>query len=633
MLNRNIISGTGLLLAACLFVAVIIIANATLTNWRIDLTENKLFTLSGGTINILNNLKEPIRLDFYFSQKTLTGLPELTNYGNRVRDMLQEYAVHANGKIELHIIDPDTFSEEEDQAVASGLQGITVSNAGDRAYFGLIGVNSTDDQKVIPFFQAERESALEYDVTKLIYNLAHPKKRVIGIITSLPMFGDKDQPGAKPWTIISTMKEFFEVRDLGMKVDAISPDIDVLMIVHPKELKAKTQFAIDQYALKGGKVLLFVDPLAEADHTTPPADNQSVLPNIASELSRLTDKWGAAMPPDKIAGDINAAMHVQTHGQHGTQEIAYLPWLRLADESFNKQDFATSELSVIHMGTAGILIKKSDIKTTFTPLIETTKQSMQLDRDFLMIQRDPNVILDNFKSSETRQTLAVRLQGHATTAFPDGIPGEETATDNKEAGTDTKPAAAENTSSVVKEGDINVIVVSDTDILTDLFWIRNQAYLGMDLPQPIADNGNFVINALENLSGSNDLISLRSRGRFTRPFDRVEAIRRDAELKFRQHEQQLQAKLEEAEQKIKKLQQEQGNNTAMILTPEQNQEMEKFRKVRLDTRKELRSVQHELKKNIEDLGSRLRIINIGLVPFLIVLISIGTGIYRVRRRK
>ena len=633
MLNRNIISGTGLLLAAALFVAVIIVVNATLTNWRIDLTENKLYTLSRGTINILNNLKEPIRLDFYFSQKTLTGLPELTNYGNRVRDMLQEYATHANGRIELHVIDPETFSEEEDQAVASGLQGVSVSNAGDRAYFGLVGVNSTDEQKIIPFFQAERESALEYDITKLIYNLDHPKKFVIGLMTALPMSGDEQQPALKPWTILSAMKEFFEVRDLGTKVDAVSPDIDVLMIVHPKDLKAKTQFAIDQYVLKGGKVLLFLDPLAESDRPAPAQENQAVLPDLDSDLQRLTDQWGVDMLPEKIAGDINAAMHVQTRDQRGSQEVAYLPWLRLADESFNKEDFATSELSVIHMGTAGILVKKSKVKTSFTPLIETTKQSMQLDRDFLIIQRDPNVILDNFKSTETRQTLAVRLQGRATTAFPDGITGEETAEENKAPGVDTKPAAPKDTGNLVKEGDINVIVVSDTDILTDLFLIRTQSYLGMELPQPIADNGNFVINALENLAGSNDLISLRSRGGFTRPFDRVEAIRRDAELKFREHEQELQAKLEETEQKIKKLQQEQGNNTAMILTPEQNQEMEKFSKVRLETRKELRAVQHELKKNIEELGARLRILNIALVPLLIILISIGTGLYRVNRRK
>lgn len=633
MLNRNIIPGIGLLLAVCLFVAINIVVNAVLTSWRLDLTENRLFTLSNGTVNILNNLKEPIRLDFYFSQQALTGLPALTNYGVRVRDLLQEYATHSNGNLELRVIDPESFSEEEDQAVASGLQGITVSNAGDRAYFGLVGINSTDDEKIIPFFQSERESALEYDITKLIYNLSHPKKGVIGIITTLPMSGDPSQPGGKPWTIISVMKEFFEVRDLGVAVDEISPDINVLMIVHPKNLKARTRFAIDQYALNGGKVMIFIDPLAEADRAPPELEGQATLPDIDSELPDLLAQWGVEVPPEKIAGDINAAMHVQTRSQRGTQEIAYLPWLRLADESFNKKDFATSELSVIHMGTAGVITKKPDASINVIPLIETTRQSMQLERDFLIIQRDPQVLLDNFRSSEKKQSLAVRIQGLARTAFPDGIATGEEAEGKPETGGKIKPAPAKGASGPVQEGEINVIVVSDTDLLTDLFWIRTQSYFGMDLPEPIADNGNFIINSLDNLSGSNDLISLRSRGGFTRPFDRVEAIRRDAELKFREREQQLQAKLEETEQKIKQLQQEQGNDASLILTPEQSREMEKFREVRLETRKQLRAVQHELKKNIEDLGDRLRIINIGLVPLLIIFISIGTGVYRINRRK
>ncbi len=625
MISRNIISGTGLVLVACLFVALIILVNATLTNWRLDLTENKLFTLSDGTLNIIRNLDEPITLDFYFSQKELTGFPALTNYGVRVRDMLQEYATHANSGLKLNIIDPETFSEEEDQAVASGLQSVAVNAAGDRAYFGLIGTNSTDDEKIIPFFQLNREAALEYDITKLIYNLANPEKRVIGVITSLSLFGNKELPQqASPWTIISAMEEFFEVRDLGVRMDKIDSDIDVLMIVHPKNLKPETLYAIDQYVLRGGKAMVFVDPIGEADQTPPNPESPAAMPDIDSELPVLLDKWGVEIKNDKVAGDINAAMRVQTRGYRGPQEISYLPWLRLAEESFNKEDFASSELSVIHMGTAGIIEKQADVNIKFIPLITTTRQSMKLERDFLLIQRDPNVILENFKSEEKNYALAVRLQGHVETAFPDGKPVDENEVEEANKSLDT--------SGFVRGGDINVILVADTDILSDLFWIRTQSFFGMELPQPIADNGNFIINSLENLSGSNDLINLRSRGEFTRPFDRVETIRRDAELKFREREQELQAKLKETEEKIKQLQQDQGNDNSLILTPEQTKEIEKFRQVRLDTRKELRAVQHELKKNIENLGIKMRIINIGLIPLLIMIIAIGTGIYRVNRR-
>ncbi len=627
MNKRNIISGTGLALAACLFVAVIIIANAVFTNSRLDLTENNLFTLSDGTLNIIKDLKEPIRLDYYFSQKGLTGIPALSNYGNRIRDLLQEYANHSDGMIKLNIIDPETFSEEEDQAVASGLRGLATTSAGDRVYMGLIGTNSTDDEKVIPFFQASREAALEYDLTKLVYNLAHPKKRVVGIISTLPVFGDKDDPYAEPWTIISTMKEFFDVKDLGDKPDTITSDIDVLMIIHPKELKLNTKFAIDQYVLKGGKAIVFVDPLAESDRTAPDPKNPGAMPDIDSDLPNLFRSWGVELLKEKIAGDINAAMHVQTRGERGPREISYLPWLRLAKESFNQDDFATSELKVIHMGTSGILVPLKDANTKLTPLIETTKQSMQLDRDFLMIQRDPSIILDNFKSSDKKQVLAARIQGPATTAFPNGL---ELSDEEKEKQANKE---APETTNMIKQGDINIIVVADTDILADIFWIRKQDFFGTSLPQPIADNGNFVVNAIENLSGSNDLINLRSRGEFTRPFDRVEAIRRDAELKFREREQQLQAKLKETEQKIRQLQQEHGEDANIILTEEQNREIEKFQDVRVQTRKELRAVQHELKKNIEDLGTRLKLINIGLIPILIILIAFGTGIYRVNRRK
>ena len=625
-MNKNIVSGTGLVLAACLFVAVIIIVNITFTSWRLDLTENKLFTLSDGTINILNNLEEPITLDFYFSQKSLTGIPSLANYGVRVRDMLREYETHSNGTLNLVITDPETFSEEEDRAVASGIQGIAVNAAGDRAYLGLVGTNSTDDEEVIPFFQSNREASLEYDITKLVYSLAYPKKPVIGVISSLPVFGDDTQTPALPeWTIISSMMEFFDVRDLGTKVENISPEVDVLMVIHPKELKLKTRFAIDQYVLAGGKAMLFIDPLAESDRTPPDPQNPSAMPDIDSEIPDLLNKWGIEILKEKIAGDINAAMHVQTRGPRGPREIAYLPWLRLADESFNKDDFATSTLNLIHMGTSGIIEKKNDSNISFTPLIKTTRQSMQLERDFLIIQRDPNVILENFKSMEKHQNLAVRLQGKAETAFPNGISNKDEDTG------ETDEIENENTN-LIKQGNINVIVVADSDILSDLFWIRTQSMFGMDVPQPIADNGTFIINALDNLSGSNDLISLRSRGEFTRPFERVEAIRRDAELRFREREKQLIAKLEETEKKLLQMQQEQGGNTNLILTEEQAAEMEKFRQIRLDTRKELRSVQHELKKNIENLGTKLRIINIGLVPLLIIVIALGTGIYRVNRK-
>ena len=262
MQNKTLYSSGGLLLAAALSIAIIILANASLTGLRIDLTEDKLFTLSEGTVNIIQSLDEPIHLDFYFSRETLLGYPGLLNYGTRVRDLLEEYAAKSGGKIQLTIIEPEPFSEEEDQAVASGLQGVSINTSGDRAYFGLLGTNSTDDEANIPFFQDSREAALEYDITKLIFNLANPKKRVVGIISSLPVFGEALQGQAiKPWAIVGVMREFFEIKNLGATPDELDDDIDVLMVIHPKNLKDETLFAIDQFMLAGGSAFIFVDPI------------------------------------------------------------------------------------------------------------------------------------------------------------------------------------------------------------------------------------------------------------------------------------------------------------------------------------------------------------------------------------
>ena len=619
--RNSVISGTGLVLAICLFIATIVLANTVLTTWRIDLTQNKLFTLSKGTINILNNLEEPVQLDFYFSQKAINDFPLLANYGIRVRDMLEELTTHAHGKLILNIIEPETFSEAEDQAVASGLRTVSVSANSDRVYFGLVGTNSTDDEKVIPFFQTNRESALEYDLTKLIYNLAYPDKRIVGVYSQLPIIGKKGDQTAPTWTIVNALKEFFEIIDLNQNIDALNQKIDVLMLVHPKKLSTETLYAIDQYLLKGGKAIIFLDPLAEQDKTQPDAASPNVMPILYSYLDEILEKWGLKISKEKIVADINAAMRVQASGPRGPQEIDYLPWLRFTDKNFNSDDFSTSELNIIHMGTVGAIenINENEIKVEITPLIQTSKQSTKLERDLILFQRDPTVILNNFKSDEKNHLIAARIRGKVQTAFPDGLPVDK---NNEELMDDD----------FINEGNINVILVSDTDILADHFWIRKQDMLGVSVPQPIANNGDFVINSIENLSGSTDLINLRGRGKYSRPFERVEAIRKEAEAEFREREKELQVALQETENEIRKLQQEQGNEKSYLLNNKLTAEIEKFRNERLATRKELRSVQHDLRKNIEKLGSQLRFINIGLIPLLITLLALIIGIYRANRR-
>jgi len=623
--KSKFVSGTGLILATCLFVATIILANTALTTLRIDLTENKLFTLSAGTKNILKNLEEPVQLDFYFSQKAMSDFPLLVNYGARVRDMLEEFATHANDKLILNIIEPDTFSEAEDQAVASGLRTVSANSAGDRAYFGIVGTNSTDDEKVIPFFQTNRESALEYDITKMIFDLAFPEKRKVGLVSQLPIMATTGDPDGRDWTIISALQDSFEVHNLTQNpdtlVESIDVDnIDVLMLVHPKKLDNDILYAIDQYLLRGGKAIIFIDPLAELDRTRPNPSNPNVVPNLHSYLPELLGLWGLEMSKDKIVGDINAAMRVQSDDARSPQGVDYLPWLRMTESNFNPDDFSTSELNLIHMGTVGSLESVADKGLIITPLIETSEQSTKLERDLILFQRDPNVIMSNFKSENRKMLIAARINGKAESYFPDGKPA--------------KDAEAEKIvdSKFVNEGELNLILIADTDIMADHFWIRSQEMFGVAVPQPIANNGDFIMNSIENLSGNSDLISLRGREKYSRSFEMVDQIRREAEAKFRERETELQTSLEETEKKIRQLQQDQGGEKSYLLNNELSAEIETFRSERLATRKELRGVQHELKKNIEKLGAQLRFINIGLIPLLITLMALFIGIYRTNKR-
>ncbi|MAS82131.1 MAG: hypothetical protein CMF45_05530 [Legionellales bacterium] len=623
--KSKFVSGTGLILATCLFVATIILANTALTTLRIDLTENKLFTLSTGTKNILQNLEEPVQLDFYFSQKAMSDFPLLVNYGARVRDMLEEFATHANDKLILNIIEPDTFSEAEDQAVASGLRTVSANSAGDRAYFGIVGTNSTDDEKVIPFFQTNRESALEYDITKMIFDLAFPEKRKVGLVSQLPIMATTGDPDGRDWTIISALQDSFEVHNLTQNPDTLVENIDVdnidvLMLVHPKKLDNDTLYAIDQYLLRGGKAIIFIDPLAELDRTRPNPSNPNVVPDLHSYLPELLGLWGLEMSKDKIVGDINAAMRVQSDDARSPQGVDYLPWLRMTESNFNSDDFSTSELNLVHMGTVGSLESVADKGLTIIPLIETSEQSTKLERDLILFQRDPNVIMSNFKSENRKMLIAARISGKAESYFPDGKPTED--------------AEAEKIidSKFVNEGELNLILIADTDIMADHFWIRSQEMFGVAVPQPIANNGDFIMNSIENLSGNSDLISLRGREKYSRSFEMVDQIRREAEAEFRERETELQTSLEETEKKIRQLQQDQGSEKSYLLNNELSAEIEKFRSERLATRKELRGVQHELKKNIEKLGAQLRFINIGLIPLLITLMALFIGIYRVNRR-
>jgi len=633
---QKLLTVTGLLIALGLFLAVNIVSNAGFSGARLDLTENQLYTLSEGSKNILQKLPEPITLRFYLSQQLATSVPSINSYSIRVRELLEEYQRASDGKVTLHIIEPEPFSEAEDRAMSFGLQGVPLDNASTTLYFGLAGTNSTDDEEVIPFFQPNRQEFLEYDITQLVYKLSHPKQQVIGIMSSLPIQGSAanalpfmQQPGSQEaWMIVEQIQQNFSVQTLETTATLIPDEIDVLMLVHPKGLSEATLYAIDQFVLNGGRALVFVDPYSEAD--TPPQNPQNPLANINaprnSELTRLLDSWGIELT-DKVVGDLESAQKVQTRRGNRMAVVDYPVWMNLnAQDHFSPDDIITGKLDDVIVATAGGLSQKEGASTDFMPLITSSDNAMLFETSRLGLFSNPEEMVRDFKA-EGQFTLAARVTGSINTAFPDGKPASE-ATEGAETPTES-PA---NHLAESKEA-VNLIIVADTDLLQDQFWVQVQSFFGSRIPLPHAANGTFVTNALDNLGGSNDLISVRNRGSFSRPFTKVNELQKKAEMRFLETAQELEQKLQETEQKLRQLQTQRQDGNQALLSVEQQQEIDKFRAEKVDIRKELRGVQHELQKDIEHLESRLWYVNVGLMPIFVGIVGILVWAFRSSRRR
>ena len=640
-MNKRLLTGTGIALAAVLFGVFNMISNAALRSARFDLTEHQLYTLSDGTKNVLGNLAEPITLRFYLSKKLATGLPGIKGYATRVQEMLEEYAQVAGGQLVLHVQDPEPFSEEEDRAVAYGLQGIPLDNGSTQFYFGLAGTSSTDELEVIPFFQPEREEFLEYDLTKMIHSLANPKKKVLGLISSLPIDGAGAMPmmqqpgGSQPWLIVTHIEQMFEIKKIEPTVSSIPEEVSVLMVVHPKTLSDPTLYAIDQFVLNGGHAMIFVDPLAESDRSGGnPMNPMGGGGPGKSDLPILFESWGLEMVKGKVLGDLPLAKKVQIPQQSRMQVVDYPVWVDFRPEHFSADDIVTAQVPTITVASAGILQKKGDVGTELSPLIQSDEAAMKIDASRLSFMPDLGGILSSYQPEGEQMIVAARVTGKVKTAFPDGKPKEpeKEETPNSAPSSDSDDSSSSKPHMAESKDPINVIVVADTDILQDKFWAQVQNFFGQRIGIPTSGNGTFVTNALDNLTGSNDLISVRSRAGYSRPFTLLRELQQDAEQQFRQKEQALQERLKATEGKIQELQSQKTEGSAMIMSVEQQNAMNTFRQDLVQVRKELRSVQHELGKNIESVESWVKFINIGLVPLLIGIVGVWMSSSRLRKK-
>ncbi|MFQ5995226.1 MAG: Gldg family protein [Acidiferrobacterales bacterium] len=625
----------GLVLGVVLLLAVNIFSNAAFTSMRLDLTANKLYTLTDGTASILAGLDEPVQLRLYLSKGLLSQLPGTSSYARRVEELLREYERFADGKLSVTVIDPEPFSEEEDRAVGYGLHGVPLDEES-AFYFGLVASGSTDEEEVIPFLSTRRQEFLEYDVTRLIYKTSNPKQKVVGLISSLPIDGAPPQAALaggprRAWMVLDHVRQFFEIRRLDKTIKVVPDDIDMLMIVHPRDLGDSALYAIDQFVLSGGRVLTFVDPHSEIDQASS-TGLMGLGASGGSDFSKLLDAWGIELVPKKVVGDLQLATRVRFQREGRVVTMDYPVWITLPPSLFNQQDTVTAELGNLAFATPGHLIKKSGADTELTPLVESTEGAAEIDTIQLASFQDPQDILRKYKPAGKRFVIAARVTGSVGSAFADGPPpvqDEKKDKPDKTEKTDQKP----HEHLAKSKGNINLIVVADSDMLRDHFWIQVQDFLGSRLEIPTAANGTFVINALDSLTGSNDLIGIRSRGRFTRPFTRVNALRQQAELQYRQKEQELIERLEQTETRLTELQKAGQDQDAPILTEGQQHELTRFRQEKIRIRKDLRDVRHELRRNIEGLETRMKFVNIGMMPLLIGIGGILVGSYRIRLRK
>ena len=632
---KKLLTGSGLLVAVVLFLTVNILSNTLFKSARIDLTDGDIYTLSQGSKNIITALDEPITLRFYLSEKLATTLAGVSNYTIRVRELLEQYQRESNGKINLELLDPEPFSEEEDRAVGYGLQGVAVDTVNTTFYFGLVGTNATDEEETITFFQPNREAFLEYDITQLIYRLANPKKRVVGIMSTLAIQGAgaagfMQKDAAKPWMIVEQIRELFDVRTLETNIDTIPADVDVLMLVHPKGLSDDTLYAIDQYVLKGGHAIVFVDPYSEAEQpeTDPKNPFAAMQAPRYSEIDNLLGAWGLEMVKGKVIGDLKTAKKVRANKGGRVAVIDYPIWMTLTADNMS-DDIITANLEEIGVASMGHLVAKQGTDYKITPLLKSGKSAMQIATSKLGMMSDPSALAQDFKAEGTEFMMAVRVAGKFNSAFPDGKPKSEE--DDKEAKEATKDDTGKHLNQATDT--VNLIVIADTDMLEDQFWVQVQNFLGQRVAIPHAANASFVVNALDNLSGSSDLISVRNRGNSARPFTKVAEIKLAAEEKFRAKEKELQARLTQTEQKIRDLQNQKQGGGMLSLSLEQQSTINGFRAEQIKIRKELRQVQHELQKDIERLEGKMKFINIGMMPLLIGFFGVFISVYLGRRRR
>ncbi len=599
---------------------------------RIDLTQEKAYTLSRGTKAILHKLDTPVKIRFYFTQSE-NASPEtvfLRDYARRVEDLLAEYKGIAGDKLIIEKYDPQPDSNAEDSAKLDGLEAKVLSN-GEQVYLGL-AVSVLDEKQAIPFLDPTRERLLEYDLSRAIARVMVPERAVVGIMSPLPLFGmpanpmmaQMGQSGQEPWAIVTELKNDYTVKRVDMDTDKIDDDVKVLLVIHPRDISDKAQFAIDQFILRGGKLIAFLDPLPLVDSQQQQNPMLSNMANHGSSLDKLLKAWGLQFNTGKVVADMNFKVQLGGRGDQTTEAPAFLS---VTSEGINNDDIVTSEIDNIWLPFVGVFTGTPVSGLKETVLLKTTPDSQLVEG--LLAQLSGDTIIKEFKRSGTNYALAVRLDGKFKTAFPDGEPREE----KKAATNKDRPAPAEKPDHSLKETktDNTVILVGDADLLNDQFALRQIQTPFGNFSTPVNGNLIFAQNAVELLTGDDNLIGVRSRATQNRPFTLIKKMQAQADEAYQSKIKDLESSLAETRQSLNELQHAKQGNQRFILSPEQEAQIEKFRKKEAEVNIQLKEERKQLRHDIDSLEDRLKWVNIAAVPALVTVSGLGLALYKRKR--
>ncbi len=622
-ISGSLFSAGGVILVLFILIFVNLIFSQVTVRW--DATADDLYSLSEGTREILSDLDREVTIKVFYSRDAVNLPVHIKTYARRLLDFLSEYESYSDGRVTVETYNPEPDSEEEDWARKYGIEPINLAT-GERIYFGLVAM-SADQEETIPSIDPSREEQLEYDITRLIARVQSADKPKIGIITALPIFGGPPPMGMmqnpnqmrEPWVFISELRKTYEVVEIPVTAEEIEADLDLLILFHAKGMGAPLAFAVDQYVLAGGNAVVFADPFSVSDSA--PSGTQHSVPE------KLFRAWGVSMAGDKVVLDLDYATKLRNRNNQVEENPL---WLSVPAAGFNKDDVTTAKLESLLMPVAGAIEKREESTYDYEPLIQSSANS-SLTESFRARFPSGDALRRDFSATADTYDLAARVRGTFQTAFPDGKPEAEPEPGQPPADEEPEEEEEEEAeASFLKEGtdSATVVLVADADLLFDGYYVSRQNFLGFDIARIFNDNLNFLLNTIEILTGSDALITIRSRGKFERPFTKVEELERKAQARWLAREQELVRKVEETNRKLRELEGRKDGNQEFIISAEQEAEIEKFQREKQRINQELKEVRRNLRKDIEALGTKVKFVNIFLMPMLVAAAGLGYAFHR-----